>query len=423
MPLALNETCHCVSLDEKALQAHFDAALAREGSLPELLAGREHLFAPFPVFASREQLRAMQSVIEAAHEVMALPAWRDTALAGFDWPDQHTRSVLMGFDFHPQPDGAKLIEINTNAGGAFLAALQAESQRACCEFAGSVLTSPTAGIDPGQRWFEDFVSEWRLARGDRTLRRVLIVDENPEQQFLYPEFLLFRGLFRRHGLWCEIADPRELACEGGKLRCRGEDIDLVYNRLTDFRLSAPHNAALRRAYLEDSVVLTPSPRHHALYADKRHLVHFSDDAYLARIGASTQARRILAAHVPRAKRVTAEDAETLWSERKRYFFKPFAGYGSRGAYRGERMTRRVWQEILASGGYIAQEFAAPPTRRGTPDEQAQLLKFDLRCVSYGSEIRLVNARLYRGQTTNLRTASGGLGSVFVPAMVPENAGA
>jgi len=421
MPLGLNETCHCVSLDEKALQAHFDAALARAGSLPALLAGREHLFAPYPVFASRDQLRAMQAVIEAAHEVMALPAWREEALRGLPWPDENTRSVLMGFDFHPQPDGAKLIEINTNAGGAYLAALQADSQRACCEFAGAALASPTAGSDTPRRWFEDFLSEWRLSRGDRELRRALIVDENPEQQFLYPEFLLFRGLFRRQGMWCEIADPRELGFEGGTLRCRGEAIDLVYNRLTDFTLSAPENAVLRKAYLADAVVLTPSPRHHALYADKRHLVHLADEGFLERIGASAEARRVLAAHVPRARLVTAADAEAIWNERKRYFFKPFAGYGSRGAYRGDRMTRRVWEQILASGGYIAQEFAAPPTRRGTPDDQGQLLKFDLRCVSYGSEIRLVNARLYQGQTTNLRTASGGLGSVFVPAMVPENA--
>ena len=41
------------------------------------------------------------------------------------------------------------------------------------------------------------------------------------------------------------------------------------------------------------------------------------------------------------------------------------------------------------------------------------LKFDLRCVSYGSEIRLLSARLYQGQTTNLRTLSGGLASVFL----------
>ena len=40
--------------------------------------------------------------------------------------------VFMGYDFHLAADGPKLIEINTNAGGAFLNALLAKAQRACC---------------------------------------------------------------------------------------------------------------------------------------------------------------------------------------------------------------------------------------------------------------------------------------------------
>mgnify|MGYP003379044556 CR=1 FL=1 len=105
--------------------------------------------------------------------------------------------------------------------------------------------------------------------------------------------------------------------------------------------------------MQDAVVLTPSPRHHALYADKRHLVRLADEAWLQRIGVPAAARRVLAAHVPKARLVAATDAEQLWSERKRYFFKPFAGYASRGAYRGDRLTKRVWSEIIASGNYIA----------------------------------------------------------------------
>jgi len=73
----------------------------------------------------------------------------------------------------------------------------------------------------------------------------------------------------------------------------------------------------------------------------------------------------------------------------------------------------VWAEIVASGEYIAQAYTPPPTRRATPASDAPALKFDLRCVSYGVDIRLLSARLYQGQTTNLRTVSGGLASVFL----------
>ena len=86
MPDVLNDTCHCISLDEAALVRHFDAALVREGGLPQLLVGREHLFAPYPVFANQAQWDAMQSVIGAAHEVMALPAFQAEALAASPWP-------------------------------------------------------------------------------------------------------------------------------------------------------------------------------------------------------------------------------------------------------------------------------------------------------------------------------------------------
>jgi hypothetical protein len=413
MPDALNETCHCISLDEEALVRHFDAALLREGGLPQLLVGREHLFAPYPVFANQAQWDAMQAVISAAHEVMALPAFQSEALAASPWPGQHTLSAMMAFDFHPEPAGAKLIEINTNAGGAYLAALLGESQRNCCELMGEFLAMPTSGADAPVRWFADFLHEWRLARGALPLGRVLIVDDQPEQQFLYPEFLLFRELFRRNGVSCDIADASRLEYDGAALRLAGEPVDLVYNRCTDFDLRDGAHAALAAAYRADAVVLTPSPHHHALYADKRQLVRLSDDAFLARIGASPAARRVLAAHVPRARIVTAEAAQEIWAARKQYFFKPFAGYASRGAYRGERITKRVWEEIVGSGNYIAQAFAPPATRRAAPGEDAAALKFDLRCVSYGTEIRLLSARLYQGQTTNLRTVSGGLASVFV----------
>jgi len=413
MPDLLNDSCHCVSLDEDALARHFDAAVLREGGLPQLLVGREHLFAPYPVFADRAQCEAMQAVIAAAHEVMALPAFQAEALLGSAWPDQHTLSAMMAFDFHPEPGGAKLIEINTNAGGAFLAALLAESQRNCCEFVDGVLATPPSAREAPQRWFEDFLHEWHLARGARPLRRVVIVDDRPEQQFLYPEFLLFRELFRRNGVSCEIADAAALRLDAEALVHAEEPVDLVYNRCTDFALQDPAHAVLRDAYLRDAVVLTPAPRHHALYADKRRLVQLSDAACLERIGASATARRVLAAHVPRARLVTAADADAIWSARKAYFFKPFAGYASRGAYRGASLSRRVWTDIVASGQYIAQEYAPPPRRRGAPGEEAGSMKFDLRCVTYGTEVRLLSARLYQGQTTNLRTVSGGLASVFL----------
>jgi hypothetical protein len=417
---SLNQRCQCLTLDEPALHARFDAQLLSEGGASAALIGRDHLFSPYPVFVSPAQRKQMLAVIAALQEVFAAPSFQHDALAGSEWPDQRTHGVMSSFDFHPQPGGGvRLIEINTNAGGAYLSALLAQSQYHCCGEPGGAWADAVQASELPQRWLEDFRTEWQLARGQQALRRVLIVDDAPESQFLYPEFLLFRELFRRHDIACEIADPGELTFDGEHLIHRQQTIDLVYNRLTDFELSDPRHRSLRDAYAADAVVLTPSPRHHALLADKRHLVRLADTDYLAHSGISAASRAVLAASVPPAVIVSAERADELWRQRKRYFFKPFAGYGSRGAYRGEGLTRRVWAGILAAGNYIAQEYTPAPTRRGASAEPAGELKFDLRCVAYAGEFRLLSARLYQGQTTNLRTPTGGLGSVIVPAIHPQ----
>ena len=39
----------------------------------------------------------------------------------------------------------------------------------------------------------------RAACGVRPLRTIAIVDDTPQGQYLYPEFLLFRKLFQAHG--------------------------------------------------------------------------------------------------------------------------------------------------------------------------------------------------------------------------------
>jgi hypothetical protein len=40
------------------------------------------------------------------------------------------------------------------------------------------------------------------------------------------------------------------------------------------------------------------------------------------------------------------------------------------------------------------------------------LKLDLRCFAYDTDVQLVAARLYHGQTTNFRTVGGGFAPVF-----------
>jgi hypothetical protein len=191
-----------------------------------------------------------------------------------------------------------------------------------------------------------------------------------------------------------------------------EAIDLVYNRLTDFALEAPATAALHEAFVARAVVLTPHPQAHALYADKRNLALLSDEGELRALGVPAETREVLVQAVPHTRIVQREDGEALWQQRRHLFFKPYAGFGGRAAYRGDKLTRKVWDEILASGHYIAQEIVAPGERIVDDGGERRPLKFDLRNYVYGGQVQWVAARLYQGQTTNFRTSGGGFAPVY-----------
>jgi len=412
----LNRECYCISLDREALKREFSRACPSCGV--DTLVENGPLFSPLPVFVAHPHIAEMRAVVAAVETVASSAQYREAALAWAPAIARHdpgSPGVFFGYDFHLGPSGPKLIEINTNAGGAMLNAVLARAQRACCE---AVLGLSAGAVDPEElesEFFSMFVSEWRRCRGEARLATAAIVDDAPQLQFLRTEFELFARMFERNGLAAFVADARELQYRDGAL-WRGRDrIDLVYNRLTDFDFSDPAHAALERAYLDGAAVITPHPRAHALYADKRNLTLLSDAAALRRWGIAEPAVAALERAVPRAVRVTQEDAETLWSRRKELFFKPASGYGSRAAYRGDKLTRRVWSEILA-GDYIAQQYVAPSLRHLAPMSDTPL-KLDVRCYVYSGRVQLVAARLYRGQTTNFRTPNGGFATVFSDAVL------
>lgn len=411
----LNNKCFCVSLDHAALRE----ALASELGSPELLALVEercpYLFSATPVFISDRQKERMANLVRAVESVVALPAYRSRVLEGAPAIARHDPGgaigVFFGYDFHLRGDDIGLIEINTNAGGAMLNAVMARAHRACCLDSKQLAVAAAAAANLEKNMVDMFHAEWQRSERSRPLQTIAIVDTDPQQQYLYPEFLLFQRLFERHGLRAVISDPSELTLQDGVLWHGDIAVDLVYNRLTDFLLEAPASAALRAAYLENAIVLTPHPQAHALFADKRNLALLSDADALQALGVSQQVQEVLLANILRTEIVHAADGERLWSERRRLFFKPNAGFGGRAAYRGDKITKRVWQEILA-GEYVAQSIMVPGDRVIGSHEDPELLKFDLRLYTYGAAVQWTAARMYQGQTTNFRTPGGGFAPVY-----------
>ena len=411
----LNSECFCISLDTAALRQALESEIGEPGLFDLIQQRCPYLFATRPVFLSHAHMTRMARVVQAIESVIALPAYREEVLASAPPIARHdpggAKGVFFGYDFHATEGAFGLIEINTNAGGAMLNAVLARAQRACCSAMEDLEPPPATASSFEASIISMFCREWSLCGHDRPLRSIAIVDENPGQQYLYPEFLLFQRLFQRHGLQAVIAGPSEFSLHGGILWHGELAIDLVYNRLTDFSLAEPASATLREAYLLNAMVLTPHPQAHALYADKRNLTLLSDATRLQTLGVPQATQDVLMAGIPHTEVVEARHGERLWRERRRLFFKPFAGFGGRAAYRGDKLTQRVWQDILA-GGYVAQALVAPGGRVISNQEPVQVLKFDLRDYAYDGSVQWVAARLYQGQTTNFRTPGGGFAPVY-----------
>jgi hypothetical protein len=414
---ALNRECLCTTINPAALERELAAALGDNDLYRSIRETRPHLFSATAVFVTPEQVDMMRAVIEAVETVIATPTYRTAALArasAVAAHDPHSPGVFLGYDFHLDERGPHLIEINTNAGGALLNVYLARAQKACCPEMRGLTTGPVALAALDEQFVAMFRNEWRLARADAPLTRIAIVDDAPETQYLYPEFVLFQALFRRHGIEAVIADPVAFEARAGRLWCNGETVDLVYNRLTDFAFEEPAHAVLRAAWLDDLALITPHPRAHALYADKRNLILLTDPEWLGAAGIAPATIDVLMRGIARTRLVERTHDEALWAERKRLFFKPAGGFGGKAVYRGDKLTRRVWEDILA-GDYVVQELVPPGERQVQVETETSALKYDVRNFVYNGKIQLLATRLYQGQVTNFRTPGGGFAPVLYPS--------
>lgn len=415
----LNLGCLCRTLQAERLQEQLETDVSLAGMASRLTLSHPHLFSNSAVFLDPAIHATLERAVAAIERVITLPGYREHALSAAPEIAQQAfgpAGVFMGYDFHIAGDAPKLIEINTNAGGAFLNAALSHAHRACCAPMHTLFATAIPPSSLNETFAAMFRAEWQTQRGTAPLRTVLIVDDAPETQYLAPEFELARQLFTHHGFTAAVGDARDLRWDAGALwhpaLPAGMPVDLVYNRLTDFDLSQPEHEALRLAYAAGAAVVTPHPHAHALHAHKSNLMALSNDALLASWGVSTEDRQLLQQVVPRTEAVTPASADALWARRRSLFFKPVAGYGAKAAFRGDKLTRRVWDEITA-GGFVAQALVPPSERLVDVDGVPTRLKLDVRAYTYRAQVQLLAARTYQGQTTNFRTEGGGFSPVVV----------
>jgi len=412
---SLNDACQCIWLDRARLERQL---LQNVGDTVDLFASRPGMVSGSVVFVGRQDAAAMDRTVRLVHLALSSPAYRQRvadqapAIARIA---RHAADSTLGLDFHLGGEMPQLIEINTNPGGLLVNLELARAVTAACDSMAMTLAGLASGgvplADVPQLVVAGFADEWTAARGAAQLRSIAIVDDDPANQYLHPEFLLYRRLFERAGWRTHIVDAGALECRDGTLQAGGRPIDLVYNRLTDFYLVEPRHSALRQAHEASSAIVTPHPAAHAHWADKRLLAWLRDEAVLEAAGLGADERSHLLHSIPPTEIVDAGTADGLWLRRKQLFFKPADGYGSKAAYRGDKLTRATFDHIVAHR-YVAQAIAPTSTRRVVTGSVESDLRVDIRNYCRAGATLLRAARLYRGQTTNFRTPGGGFAPVL-----------
>ncbi len=179
-------------------------------------------------------------------------------------------AVMMCYDFHLEGVMPRLIEVNTNAGGGMLAHLAHDPSSPS-------IINPLP-VKTRKRLLQTFSDEMKQYSSGKKLKpeRIAIIDENPTDQYLYPEMCAFADLFRGWGVPTEIVEPTRLQASADGVWLDGHPVDLVYNRHCDFYLENAAMAGLRQAYLARKVCLTPNPHMYGLLADKRRMILWSD---------------------------------------------------------------------------------------------------------------------------------------------------
>lgn len=340
----------------------------------------ENLLSPFQVHLSQKQLVSIQTEIDAYWK---LRNWGETNLAAdyekFGLRKPKNFSACMSYDFHTSLNGnLELIEINTNA--SFLAlGLQMYS----------FLKINSAVPFDEKALVEMFKNEIALT-GHRELS-ISIFDEAPEQQRLYLEFLIYKEIFEQNGVKSDIVSLENIQT----LRKNS----LVYNRYTDFMLQEEKSAELKRMFNAAEIELSPQPFEYYMLADKKRFLDWNQQTEVPKPASLLPAYDLGVA-----------DRDRIWAERKQLFFKPKNAFGSKQVYRGASISRRTFDDVF-NDGFIAQKLSHPGEIEVLFEGQKQIMKFDLRCFAYENKLQFVVARIYQGQTTNLRTAGGGFAAV------------
>ena len=395
------------SLSPSELRSKFIEALSKEGLKDiDFSLISENLLSPAQLVIPRSVLDQIQSFISEIFNLRRSQNYFDffeKKLHQRGLTDPRNFGIVMSYDFHLDADlQPKLIEINTNASFLALGKVMFDVHEE--------LRAPEALRWDHFSWKDiiaDIQTEWDLRGIARRLENIKIVDDNPSSQKLYLEFLLYKLILESRAWNVEIADIRDGSINSA---------DFIYNRHTDFYFDNPESSHLKEAFRNESVCVSPNPFEYFLLADKERLIDWKSPEFFSALTSSQKKtwKEKIDPLLLQVYPVSRENADFLWNRRKNLFFKPRASFGSKQAYKGASISRSAFEQFFTSPS-IAQEFCPPCEVDLLINEKTETFKFDLRCYAYQGKLELALARIYQGQTTNLRTPFGGFAPIYVRA--------
>ena len=362
----------------------------------------ENLLCPFSLTLPQKVMNDIKSFIKNFFSLRETPAYSEFLLSKYkksDLVDPGNKSLFMSYDFHLNEDiEPQLIEVNTNA--AFLALGHHLYE--------TLQLSTGTGFQLNDLK-NDFLQELRLLKkatsnpNPKILEqpKVLIIDENPEQQRLFIEFLVYQELLRSFGWNCSISDYRNIG---------SYDFNFIYNRWTDFYFSQPSSALLKELYTNKTVCFSPNPYEYFLQADKQRLIDIHSTDLWEKVAIPEVQKHLLQKHIPFSQIIDSTNKSVLWEQRKKLFFKPLNSFGSKQTYKGASISRKTFEEFNMNE-FLAQEYIAAPEIEFETPEGKDKFKYDLRCYAYKDQLQLIVARVYKGQVTNLKTKYGGFAAI------------
>lgn len=356
----------------------------------------ENLLSPFKIDLFDRHLKQAQEFVHTCYSIRENKKYIQALTSEIESRgliDPGNKAIVMSYDFHLADDDClKLIEINTNASFLAMGDLMYQAHN---------LKQPISDFSI-EELKTNIQNELILFGNSNTKPRISIIDENPPEQRLYIEFLVYREIFKNWGFETSIEDIHEVS----------SNLDFIYNRYTDFYLDEPRSSELKKRYLTKDACFSPNPFEYFLLADKQRMIDLCNPDFLAQIELDENSKKILSRNLPRAMDLTLKNKEEIWTQRKNLFFKPKRSFGAKQSYKGASISRKAFDEI-SSQGLLAQEyFAAPEKIFATPDGEKSF-KYDLRFYAYQGRVQSVVARLYQGQVTNLRTPWGGFAPIVV----------